>query len=136
MLERFVGTWRAKETLHPSPWNALGRPAEGSLVARLALGGGALIMEYRRDDYEGVGVMRSDPRGAEVRLWWFDALGPPGPAKGGVRGEGLVLEGESPVGRVRYTYTFVRDGAFTFRIEHSRDGKAWQAYVDAEYERL
>jgi hypothetical protein len=134
MLERFVGTWRATETLHPSPWNREGGPAEATLVARLALGGKAVLQEYRRGDYEGIGVVRMD--GGEVSLWWFDNLGPPGPAKGGVRGEGLVLEGASPVGRARYTYAFVRDGEFTFRIEHSRDGKEWRAYLDARYVRV
>lgn len=134
MLGRFVGTWRASETLHPSPWNPEERAAEATLVARLALGGSALLMEYRRGDYEGIGVMRGG--GAEVSLWWFDTLGPPGPAKGGVRGEGIVLEGESPLGRARYTYAFVRDGEFTFRVEHSKDGKDWRCYVEARYVRL
>jgi len=138
MLERFVGTWHAKETLHPSPWTPEGGPAEATLVARTALGGRALLQEYRREGraaYEGLGVMLLDPREGQYLLWWFDTLGPPGPAKGGVRGEGLVLERESPVGRARYTYAFVRDGEFTLVIEHSRDGREWRTFLDARYVR-
>lgn len=136
MLERFVGTWHATETLHPSPWNPEGGPAEATLVARLALGGRAVVKEYHRDGpvaYEGIGMMLRD--GHDFRLWWFDALEPPGPAKGGVRGEGIVLERDGPVGRARYTYAFVRDGEFTFRIERSRDGKEWRPFLDARYVR-
>lgn len=133
ILQRFVGTWRVTETLHPSPWTPEGGSGEGTLVARLMLGGLALQMEYRRGDYEGIGVMRAE--GDAISLWWFDTLAPPGPARGGVRGEGLVLERKSPVGRARYTYAFVRDGEFTFRIEHSRDGREWRSYLDARYVR-
>ncbi len=134
MLERFVGTWRASETLHPSPWNPAPRSKEATLLARLAFGGTTLFQEYRRDDYEGMGVMTAF--GDAITLWWFDALGPPEPAKGGVRGEGIVLEGTSPLGRARYTYAFVRDGEFTFRTEYSKDGKDWRCYLDARYARL
>jgi hypothetical protein len=132
MLERFVGTWHATETLHLSPWNPERRETEGTLVARLLAG--ALLMEFRREGYEGLGVLRRDPDA--FSLWWFDALGPPGPARGGVRGEGtLVLERESPMGRARYTYAFAREGVFTLQIEHSRDGREWQAFLDARYVR-
>jgi hypothetical protein len=134
MLERFVGTWRAAEVLHRSPWNPVAGPAEATLVARLALGGSALVQEYRRGSYEGIGVMRADA--LEISLWWFDTLGPPAPATGGVRGEGIVLEGNSPVGRARYTYAFVREGEYTFKVEHSRDGREWRAYLEARYVRV
>jgi hypothetical protein len=40
------------------------------------------------------------------------------------------------LGYARYTYAFVRDGEFTFRIEHSRDGREWHAYLDARYLRV
>lgn len=134
MLDRFVGTWHATETLHASPWNREAHETEARLVARLAAS--VLLMEFRRDGYEGLGVMTRDPREGSISLWWFDSLGPPGPATGGVRGEGaIVLERDSPVGRARYTYTFVRDGEFTLRIEHSPDGRAWQVYVDSRYVR-
>jgi hypothetical protein len=129
-LERIRGVWRSTETLHPSPWNPKGRKAEGALVARLAIGGSALVMEYRRDGYEGLGVMLGG-----YELWWFDTLEPPGPARGRGVGDRLVLEREGPVGRARYTYAFERDGEFTFRIERSTDGKEWRSFLDARYVR-
>ncbi len=135
-LERLAGTWHATETLHPSPWDPTGGPFEATLVARLALGGKALVLDHRREGraaYEGLGVMLRDAQ--QYQLWWFDALEPPGPAKGGVEGECLVLEREGPVGRARYTYVLVRDGEFTFRIERSRDGKKWRNFLDARYAR-
>jgi hypothetical protein len=135
-LERLTGTWHATETLHPSPWEPVGGPAEATLVARLALGGKALVQEYRREGraaYEGLGLMLADAQ--QVELWWFDALEPPGPAKGGVQGDRLVLERTSPMGRARYTYVLAREGEFTFRIEHSRDGKEWRSFLDARYVR-
>jgi hypothetical protein len=138
LLERLAGTWRATETLHPSPWNPTGGAAEATLVARLALGGNALVQEYRRGAYEGLGVMLLGRGGCE--LWWFDSLEPPGPAKGGLKeggaGDRLVLEREGPVGRARYTWIFVRDGEFTFRIERSHDGKEWRSFLDARYARV
>jgi hypothetical protein len=134
MLERFLGTWRATETLHPSPWNAKGGPAEGVLVARAALGGKAVVQEYRRGGYEGLGVMLRE--GDRYELWWFDGLEPPGPAKGRGFGDRIVLERESTPGRARYTYAFVRDGEFTFAIERSTDGKGWRGFLDARYVRV
>ncbi len=144
LLERLAGTWHATETLHPSPWNpAGGGQAEATLLARLSMGGKALVQEYRRGAYEGLGVMLRD--GEQYALWWFDALEPPGPATGrgasedprsrGV-GDRLVLERAGPVGQARYTYVFPRDGEFTFRIERSRDGKTWQDFLDARYLRV
>lgn len=129
-LERLLGTWRTTETLHRSPWNPLGGTAEGTLVARLAMGG-ALVMEYRREGYEGLGVMREG-----YELWWFDAFEPPGPARGRGLGDRLVLEREGPPLRARYTYAFEGRDAFTFRIERSKDGKTWQAFLDARYVRV
>jgi hypothetical protein len=140
-LAVLAGTWHATETLHPSPWDPEGGPAEATLEARLALGGRALLQEYEqrrkgRVSYEGHGVLAWEPREARYLLWWFDALGPPAtPARGRFDGDRLVLETGSPVGRARYTYTFVRDGEFTFRIEHSRDGREWRSFVDARYVR-
>ncbi len=134
VLERLVGTWRATETLHSSPWNPRGGQAEGTLVARLAMGGKALVQEYRREAYEGLGVMLRD--GEQYELWWFDGLEPPGPAKGRGLGDRIALERDAPPGRARYTYAFPRDGEFTFRIERSRDGKAWQGFLDARYLRV
>lgn len=137
-LERLAGTWQATETLHPSPWAPAGGSAEATLVARLALGGLALLMDYRREGrfaYEGLGVMLFDAREHGHDLWWFDTLGPPAPAKGGVGGAPFVFEGPSAVGRARTTYAFVRDGEFTFKVEHSRDGKEWRTFLDARYVR-
>ncbi|MFI5402589.1 MAG: hypothetical protein ACHQ1G_06595 [Planctomycetota bacterium] len=145
-LERLVGTWRATETLHPSPWTPTGGTAEATLVARQALDGRALVQEYRREDYEALGVMLRD--GEQYELFWFDKLEPPGPAKGrgdlgssddprsGGLGDRLVLEREGPLGRARYTYDLLRDGEFAFRIERSRDGKDWRRFLDARYVRV
>jgi hypothetical protein len=141
-LARFAGTWRVRETLHPSPWDPRGGTAEATLVARLILDGLALEEDYEqrregRVTYRGHGVLAWDPREARYLLWWFDTLGQPprAPARGSFEGDRLVLEQESPVGRARYTYDFVRDGEFAFRIEHSRDGKDWRAFVEARYVR-
>jgi hypothetical protein len=142
-LERLAGTWRTTETLHPSPWNPVGGTAEATLVARLAMGGKALVMEYRREGYEGLGVMLMG-----YELWWFDAFEPPGPAKGrgglgssdeprpGSLGDRLVLEREGPLGRARYTYEFRGDAELAFRIERSKDGKEWRSFLDAQYVRV
>jgi len=134
VLERLAGTWRAAETHHPSPWSPTGGQAEGTLVARLAMGGKALVQEYRREGYEGLGVMLRD--GERFELWWFDGLEPSGPSIGRGVGDRVVLEREAPPGRARYTYVFLRDGEFTFRIERSRDGKEWRPFLDARYVRL
>ena len=134
-LERLAGSWRAEETLHPSPWNPAGGRAEATLVARLAMGKKALVLEHRREDYDGLGVMLL--KGEHYELWWFDALEPPGPATGRGLGDRLVLEREAPVvGRARYTYVFAGDREFTFRIERSKDGKEWRSFLDARYLRL
>jgi hypothetical protein len=133
-LERLLGAWRATETLHPSPWTPTGGTAEATLVARLAMGGKALVQDYRREGYEGLGVMLRD--GEQYELFWFDTLEPPGPAKGRGLGDRLVLEREGPLLRARYTYAFLGDGEFAFRIERSRDGKDWRRFLDARYVRV
>lgn len=133
-LERLAGTWQAAETLHPSPWNETGGRAQATLAARLAMGGKALVQEYRRAAYEGLGLMLRE--GEQYELFWFDAIEPPGPAKGRGVGDRLVLERDGPVSRARYTYVFLRDGEFTFRIERSRDGREWRSFLDARYVRV
>jgi hypothetical protein len=141
-LALLAGTWHARETLYPSPWDPRGGTAEATLVARVALDGLALVQDYEqaregRIAYRGHGVLTWDPRASRYLLWWFDTLGqpPPAPASGRLEGDRLVFEQESLVGRARYTYDFVRDGEFLFRIEHSRDGKEWRAFVEARYVR-
>ena len=133
LLDRLAGSWRATETLHPSPWNPAGGTAEATLDARPAMGGKALVLDYRRDGYEALGVMLLD--GEHCQLWWFDALEPPGPAKGRGVGDRIVLEREAPPGRARYTYVLAGDGEFAFRIERSKDGKEWRSFLDARYAR-
>jgi hypothetical protein len=128
-LERLAGAWRATETLHPSPWNPARRTAEAALNARLAAG--TLVLEYRRDGYEGLGVMRRS--GGTYELWWFDELEPPGPAVGRGSGDRIVFERESPLGRARYTYAFLGDDEFRFRIERTAGGKEWKGFLDARY---
>jgi len=141
-LAFLAGTWSVEETLHPSPWDPRGGTAEATLAARVALDGFAVLQEYEqrrqgRVSYRGHGVLAWEPRERCYLMYWFDTLGQPpaAPAKGRFEGERLVFEAPSPMGRARYTYEPKREGEFDFRIEHSRDGREWQPFVEARYVR-
>ena len=127
-LSRFEGTWRGKETMHPSQWDPNGGVSDAITTWRTDLGGFVSIVDYRQERdgqvaYAGHGVYAIDPQTNEVVLHWFDSMGGSyvKPALGGWDGDSLTFQNVTPQGHARYTHTLEGD-EYLFKIEVSEDG--------------
>ena len=70
-------------------------------------------------------------------MHWFDSMGcdPGAPAVGTWEGNRLSFQSKHEMGHGRYTYEFVGKDSYTFKLEHSQDGKSWMPFMDATYKR-
>ncbi len=138
-LARLVGTWTGEEKMHPSPWDPKGGTAMGKITNRLALGGFAVIQEYRQErggqtTFEGHGVFSYDAARQDYLLHWFDSMGtPPNEFRGRFEGQVLTLFSESPQGRSRAIFDLGGDGTYTFKMDMSPDGRQWQTLMEGGY---
>jgi hypothetical protein len=141
-LKALAGDWVGEETILPSPWDPKGGKGAGRFVARLDLNGFFLVADYVQErsgqvTYRGHGVYGYDPQQTCYTMHWFDSMGSgtPGPVRGRWEADRLTFEGENPMGHSRYIYALEGADRYAFRIEHSRDGKTWAAFIDSRYAR-
>jgi hypothetical protein len=127
----WLGAWRAE--------TAEGRLAGHNTIS-LLLGGCALLEEFEGVDFRGTALMGYD---APSRAWhsiWVDASGAMLRLEGALRGESMVLVGESRDERgsmlIRNTWTPQPGGSVEYRLESSRDGGAsWEDVTLLIYKR-
>lgn len=140
-FERLAGVWEGEETMYPSQWDPAGGTARGRNEYRLALGGFALIGDYRQEregrvTFEGHAVTTFDPKTELYTLHWFDSLGsPPEVFTGRFEGDVLVQSHGGPAMHVRLRYDLSEAGTLIASMEMSPDGQDWKRLFDARYER-
>ena len=141
-LYALAGSWTGEEKMFPSPWDPKGGMATGRSQTRVDLDGFFVVCDYvqERDGkvtYRGHGVYGWDAKEECYTMHWFDSMGGNGtpPAKAKWEGNTLAFASQSMMGHSRYVYLFEGDGRYTFRIEHSRDGKDWSTFLMAHYTR-
>ncbi len=141
-MSRLAGSWIGEDTLAPSPWEPQGTRATGRMTARMALGGFHLIMDWTQErdgvvNFEGHGVVGWDPRGRCYTMHWFDSMGVEhgAPQLGTWEGATLTFTHETThMGFSRQVYE-IRDDEYRFRLEYSRDGRAWKPFMESLYRR-
>ena len=139
-LQALAGEWTGTETMHPTPWDPTGGPAEGHYTMRAALGGFGVIQEYRQTrggqpSYEGHGVLGYDSQ-EQCYLWhWSDSMGgvPAKVSQGHWQGNTLTFQHAGPMGHVRYVWQFRDDGGIDFSIENSPDEAQWIPFMNGTY---
>jgi hypothetical protein len=140
-LEVFAGTWRADETLYPSPWDPKGGKATATSRSRIDLDGFFLITDYAqerdgRPAFRGHGVYGYDVHKGHYLMSWVDSMGDMGPpTPGRWEGNTLTYEHKTGMGWSRYVYVVESADRYVFRIEHSRDGNEWSAFMEGVYTR-
>ncbi len=141
-LRAFVGQWTGEEKFHPMPWAPKGGAATSETNARLDLDGFFLVSDYVQKrggevTHRGHGVFGYDLQKQKYTMRWFDVTGfdPGVPALGTWVGNTLCLLHEHHMGHGRFTYTFERDGLYTFKVEKSEDGKNWTPFLEGTYKR-
>ena len=138
-LGKLVGYWVGEETLHPSPWDPTGGPAEGRVRNRAALEGFVVVQDYEQVRNGGVsyrahGVFSWDDAHQQYLLHWFDTMGmPPRVFQGRFENEVLALASESPQGHARATWDFREPGRYSYHMEVSGDGRQWVPFMDGRY---
>jgi len=65
-----------------------------------------------------------------------DGANPPARAEGTWEGDLLKLEQKTPLGLVRYLYTFENDNEYVFRMDVSEDGQHWSQFIEGRYQRV
>ena len=141
-LRRFVGSWRGREKMHPSPWDPNPSEADSELEARLDLDGLVLITNYRQlkdgaTTFRGHGVYGYDPKLERYTMYWFDtgSYHPGGAVLGRWEGDVLTYERTNERGTSRYIYTLGDDDHYDFAIEMSEDGRSFQRWMDSTWTR-
>lgn len=141
-LGRLAGHWQGTETMFPSQWDPKGGTATGFNDSRLALGGFALITDYRQErdgatTFEGHGTMTYDASRSVYVLHWFDSIGsPPEVFEGRFDGEVLTVSHGGPGMHARLTYDLSREGILGSRMEMSQDGEEWATFFECDYAQL
>lgn len=136
------GTWVGQETMAPSPWAPDGMTATGRRVTREALGGCAIIGDYRQEAggrtvYEGHSVTVFDRDADEYVMYWFDSIGSPvNVFRGRFEGEGLELWGPGPGGsHMRHRSQVSEEGTIRQVTEMTEDGETWAVVMEGAYRR-
>jgi hypothetical protein len=141
VLARLEGNWRGDERLQPSPWDPAGGTAQATIENRVALGGFAVVQDYRqtrndRADFLGHGVFSWDEARAEYVLHWWDSMGmPPNEFRGPFDGGVFTLICVSPQMRSRAMFDVSQPGRYRFRMDISMDGRSWQNFMEGDYTR-
>jgi hypothetical protein len=140
LTELFTGTWRGEEKLHPSEWDPNGGPAFGTWIARAAVDGFNLLVDYdeERDGkvvYRGHGVHGYDATEGGFLVYWFDNIGmmPKAPTRATLDGNRYSYT--EPGGKTRMTYEWNGD-KMEFRIDRSKDGTTWAPMHEGRYTRV
>ena len=139
-LSRFEGTWRGKETMHPSQWDPNGGVSDAITTWRTDLGGFVSIVDYRQERdgqiaYAGHGVYTIDPQTNEVVLHWFDSMaGQHEEFRGTWDGDVLTMQSKNPMGFMRLQYDFSQPCKMTNFGEMSQDGQTWSRMFDGVHE--
>ena len=142
-LHPLAGAWKGEETMHPSPWDPQGGKAEGRVDNRLALDGFAIVQDYRQlrggnVSFSGHCVMAWDAAANEYQMHWWDSMGTPvNVFRGQFEGSNLLLKSANPAGHCRTTMDLSKagQGAYSFRMEVSPDGKQWFPFMEGDYRR-
>lgn len=141
-LEAFVGDWSGEEKMHPSPWDPEARVAKGTMKVRGDLDGFGIVQHYTQKSggkvsYRGIGVMGYDATEKRYVWHWSDSMGgvPGEVTRGDWKGNKVTFQHGGPMGHVRYTYTFHKDGTLGFRIDNSADGSEWAPFMEGRYTR-
>jgi hypothetical protein len=136
------GTWVGRETMAPSPWAPEGMTATGRRVTREALGGCAIIGDYRQEAggrvvFEGHSVTIFDSDADEYVMYWFDSLGSPvNVFRGRFEDDVLELWGPGPGGsQMRHRSELAEDGTIGQVSEMTEDGETWTTVMEGEYRR-
>ena len=139
-LAILAGNWEGEETLHPSPWDPKGGVGIGVYVNKMDLEGFVLVCDYVQTQngvasYRGHGVIGWDAGQAHYLMHWSDSMSGVGLqlATGEWRDNILRFQDQSEMGHTRYTYTVLSDDAFTFSLDHSRDGQEWACFMEGGY---
>jgi len=138
-LEKFSGSWRGEEKMHPSQWDPKGGTAVGIMNCRLDLGGFASICDYRQEregkvTFTGHGVTVFNPKEDRYEMYWFDCMGsPPEVFTGKFSGEEIVMAHGGPGMHARFTYGFPSPGQMTSVMEMSQDGREWRTLFEGRY---
>lgn len=139
-LAALAGDWTGDEVFPPSHWEPKGGKAKGRYKTRAIAGGFAFVQDYEqlrggKVTFTGHGVFGYDVQ-QNCYLWhWTDSMGgmPCTATKGQWTKNQIVWENEGPMGRSRYTHTFLRGGKLGFKIEASQDGVAWTVMMEGLY---
>ena len=139
-LAKLAGNWSGDEKLEPSPWDAKGGPAKGSVKNRVVVDGWAVVQEYEqtRDgkvSFKGHGVFSHDASKDVVVFNWYDSMsGGPWTYTGNWKGDVLTVSGESGGGKGRCVFD-VTGGTYKFSLDVSQDGSQWNTFMSGTYKK-
>jgi len=139
-LKKLAGQWHGMEKMYPSDWDPKGGVATGRQSAKVSLDGFAVVCDYEQErdgqiTYMGHAVWTYDPKESVYLLHWFDSMGsPPEVFKGSFQGEVLTVSHGGQM-HARMTYDFSHGTKLKSKMEMSPDGKNWNTFFDAEYEK-
>lgn len=143
-LEAFAGSWAGEETCHPSPWNPETKTVLGRAEHRVALGGFHVLGDYEQVEngeigFTGHAVYSYDEAADSYVCHWFDSMcANASVLRGKWEGGTLTFFNHTPeIGHCRLTYGMAdaEKGRYTFRMELSPDGAAWNPCMEGEYTR-
>lgn len=141
-LSALVGEWAGDETLHPSPWDPAGGPAEARVTNRWTADGFAVVQEYEQSrngevTFRGLGVFSYDPSRDEYVMHWWDSMGSPvNQYRGRLEGNRLTLGAPMPQGgHSRTSWVLTGPDAHDFLMEVSPDGETWHPAMEGRYRR-
>lgn len=140
-FESMAGNWRGTETMHPSPWDPNGGTAEGHSSSRVALGGFAMIGDYKqiRDgkvNFQGHAVWTYDTKDQNYVMYWWDNAGSAvNIFRGNFDGDKLTLVCTDYSGNWRLTYDYSTPDTLKSKMEMSQDGQNWSPFFDGTYQR-
>ena len=143
-----LGNWAGVEQQAASSW-APATTARAMIVFKLDVGDQVVLQDYRqvradRTEFCGHGVFMIDsddltaPSSHTPILWWFfDSVGyPPQPARGGWRGDELIMRKTTPRGIAEHRFA-VADGQLTYRIRvQLHDDAELEDFLSGTYRRF
>jgi hypothetical protein len=138
-LEKLVGQWVGQETVHPSPFDPEGGPAEGRVNNRTALDGFVVVQDYTQQrggkiSFQGHGIFRYDADSSTYVMHWFDSFGAaPSEFRGDFEGDSLTLTSSEPHGLSRATFVFPSPDTYEFKMEVSPDSENWYPFLEGTY---